>query len=901
MLSAENTVVKSLSHHSVRVLAMKLQFPVTHSSHIKRNGILDMMNRESAKTRVFIFEAAPGYGKSLCLSQFIQKKLQAFEVAAWVTLDPKENDALRLLTYIASALNTANASIAVNALNMIEQACAAKDIFNNLMHELREFSHPIHLALDDIHHINSLESLEILSELIRYAPENLQLYLTSRTCVPLALADLAAKGAVKKIDETVLAFDLEETQAWVNNNIELIQNDINIEGFFNDTYGWPMGMEILKTIYEQHGYAHLEGDETILKDYLQQEWMPNLSKTEFYLCRHLALLESANGLYLNSVFKMDDAGIILNELADRHAMVLRNTTKNSWYFIHPMIRAFLLNGQDLIKKKEIFKAASDWLQQQDLNAEAVEMALHSGDTLKASELLEFTAEKILEEQDLSKLLAWRKQLPDTIINTSPRLIVIFSWTLALSMQLDEAERLMAKMDRLLSLDRKLINDEISGQLFAIRAHIARGRGNIDNVISLCLQALEKLSLTSHVARAMVYFNLTNSYMALDDIGQARHYNKLSFETARSSGSIQLEVLAFHEHARIEQAKGHLNLANKLLNSGLNLAEQLSHKEKTAAYGRTLIYKGYIYWLQYDLEQAEKLIKLGMQTAERCHDSYVIMGFVLLSNIARHRNQMELAFDHLANGEALLQRWTIPSQIYEPWISTMRINLFIDQGKLDSALVNLKALYELLAVNKFALSPEHYPALKSLLDVFYVRVRSLSGHHKEALGLLDKKISTSQTSLQGFSLVFVYIMRALLRYQLEQEEGAIQDFREALSLAEKDNNIMPFIEYGPAMSALYSRLPQQIKTRPFVENILKNIEVSDEQGHNLTFARARTVLSQRELGVLELIAQGLSNQEIAESLFISLHTVKTHARRINAKLEVKSRTQAIIKAREIGVI
>ncbi|OUR67121.1 hypothetical protein A9Q73_06080, partial [Bermanella sp. 47_1433_sub80_T6] len=90
-------------------------------------------------------------------------------------------------------------------------------------------------------------------------------------------------------------------------------------------------------------------------------------------------------------------------------------------------------------------------------------------------------------------------------------------------------------------------------------------------------------------------------------------------------------------------------------------------------------------------------------------------------------------------------------------------------------------------------------------------------------------------------------------------------------------------------------------KPFVQGILKHIDLSKVEGPNQAFAQARSVISQREMAVLKLIAQGMSNQEIAENLFISLHTVKTHARRINAKLAVKSRTQAIIKAREVGLI
>ena len=901
MFSAEDSVVKSLSQHSVRVLAMKLQFPLTTPYHVKRDAILDIVQNVDARTRVFLIEGAAGYGKSLCLSQFIQQKIQAFECAAWVTLDPKENDPLRFVTYMVCALNAMAPTLGTNALTKIEQGQNAKTVFQSLMDDIQKFELPVHLALDDIHHIHSEASVDILNELIQYAPDNLKIYLTSRSRPPVPLARLVAQHTVMVIDESLLAFSYDETKRWLKKNIDESISEIQIESFVTLSHGWPTGLELLKDIYISRGNLDLEGDEAIFTDYLHQEWLPNLSEEELVVCRHLAILTSANEQYLSAVFNEEYRSLNLADLYDKHVFLLRNPKRNSWYSIHPMFRIYLLHGQDLTEKKEMYRSACDWLYEQGLNVPAVEMALKSDDKLRASELLELTAERILEEQDVAQLLEWKKKLPDAVITTSPRLIVIFSWTLVLAQQLDEAERLMAQMDRLLSLDKKLINDEISGQLFAIRAYIARGRGNIDNAIALCEQAIDKLPEKTYVARAITYVNLCNCYMTLEKVSQAREYNRLAFETARAAGSIHLEVLALHEQARIEQVKGNLNISQKLLSNALNVSEKLKYKNRAAAYGRALIYKGYISWLQHDIEASEKYIRLGMQVSERCHDAYILMGFVLLSNIARQKAQTELAYDELANAEALMQRWMVPAQIFQPWLTTMKVNLLIDQGKVDSALSNLKNLYALLDHNPYALSPEHYPALKGLVDVFFVRAKSISGNHKDALLMLDKKVELSQSSQHGFALIFIHIMRALLRFQLGQEDLALQDFRKALTMAEPENNFMPFIEYSSGMNALYGQLPQQIKSRPFVEKILQNIEVSTEDGHNQEFAKARAVLSQRELGVLELIAQGMSNQEIAEKLFISLHTVKTHARRINSKLTVKSRTQAIIKAREIGLI
>jgi tetratricopeptide (TPR) repeat protein len=121
---------------------------------------------------------------------------------------------------------------------------------------------------------------------------------------------------------------------------------------------------------------------------------------------------------------------------------------------------------------------------------------------------------------------------------------------------------------------------------------------------------------------------------------------------------------------------------------------------------------------------------------------------------------------------LIQRWVVPAHIFQPWLSAMRANLLLDEGKLERVLSKLDKLYDLLEHNPYALSPEHYPGVRGLVDVFLVRAKSISGNHQDALSYLDKNIENQQTSQHGFALIVIYIMWALLRYQLGQEEAAI---------------------------------------------------------------------------------------------------------------------------------
>lgn len=900
MFSIENSVVKTLSESRIRVLAMKLQLPLLPLNFIRRDTMMAKMEGQNAH-QFHIFEAAPGFGKSLTLAQWLHHKKQNKETVAWLTLDTRENDPMRLLTYLICALHSGDSKSVKASLKALEDNQPYDEIVELLHRELANVKHTIHLALDDVHHIQGQESLELLEQLMLYAAPNIKLYFTCTARFPLGVSRFMAQGKCIRYSEHDLALSKEETTRWILNNIKEPLEAIQLDDIYSQSEGWFAGLVMIKQIYDSTHSTHIKGDETLLKEYFEQQWRPLINDEEYRVCARLSYIGKASALYLNAIYDETNTQDLLESLTAKHALVMTDPKHNSWFYLHPLLNLYLSSLIDTVTRLGELEKASVWLNQHGYHVEAVEMALKAGNKKQAAHLLQTTAEAILEEQDIAQLLEWKKQLPDDVITVSPRLVIIFSWTLAFAQQLDEAERLMAQMDRFLIGDKAIVSEGVSGQLFAIRAYIARCRGKMNNAIQLCQQALDKLEASHYVAKSITYFNLSNVYMTLNKVAEARRYNRLSFETARAVGSIHLEMLALHEQARIEQVKGNLYLAEKLLNEGLALSERLGNREHAAAYGRILIYKGYIVWLRNQPDEAEKLLLHGIQIAYQCHDSYIIMGYVLLNNLARQRGHIEQAYDYLSKVEAILQYWSVPGFIYQPWLSTMRVNLLIDENKIETAQANLKYLQSLLEQNEYSLSPEHYPDLKGLVEAFSVRAKSIAGQHKAALKQLDKKLDSGKQNQQGFSLIFIYLMRALLRYQLGQEDNAFQDFRKAIAMAEKNFCIMPFIEYSPGMAALYQQLPSNIKQKEFVRTILSNIELNDQGHHNQAFAQVRSIISQRELAVLKLIAEGLSNQEIAERLFISLHTVKTHARRINGKLGVKSRTQAIIKAREIGVI
>ena len=266
MFSIENSVVKTLSESRVRVLAMKLQLPLLPLHFIRRDHVIAKLEK-SSHAQFCVFEAAAGYGKSLSLAQWLHQKKQHKEAVAWLTLDPKENDPFRLLTYLICAIHSADNKSIQKTLKALEDAKPIDEIVTLFHLELAAISHVLHLALDDIHHINSEDSLELIEQLVAYAPQNLKIYFTATSLFPIDMSRAIGQGNCVFINEHDLAVNKEETKQWLSYAIKAPLDENQINDICLQSEGWFTGLVLIKSLYDNDQSIRVNGDEKIITDY----------------------------------------------------------------------------------------------------------------------------------------------------------------------------------------------------------------------------------------------------------------------------------------------------------------------------------------------------------------------------------------------------------------------------------------------------------------------------------------------------------------------------------------------------------------------------------------------------------------------------------------------------------
>ncbi len=540
--------------------------------------------------------------------------------------------------------------------------------------------------------------------------------------------------------------------------------------------------------------------------------------------------------------------------------------------------------------------ACGWFSRHGLLDQAVEQALRAGQPDVAASLVQnLSEEQLLAEQNIATLLRWKMDLPDSLLASTPRLILLYGWALALACQLDAAEELAGQLARFLPAPDESAQRDLLAQWQALSGVIARGRGDIDKAEAHCREALQDLAGERYGTRLQCLSTLSNLAVTRGDFWQARNYNRDALEFAQRYGNPLFEALVHYDRARVLQARGEVARAEEEVRQGLERLQHLPAQRRYAVRGRLLLYRGYLRSLALQPDEARKWIKQGIEETRSCRDVSLVIGYCVLASLEGRLGNYAAAFARLGDVERLMHAWDIPPIYYLAAITLIKCELWLAQGQTELAGVWLQRLGGTYG-GQAATPPECSPLLPLHVELLQAGLERREGRPEEAARRLDRLARSTREN--GALLPARLALGQLAALHLEQgrEREALATLQQAMEGA-----------VGGALLPLHELLVQQpewlreqLQRFPACPGAQRMRALLPEPPAEPA-GSAGEVLSGRELAVLELIAQGLSNQEISERLFISLHTVKSHARHINDKLGVERRTQAVARAKHMGLL
>jgi len=880
--------------------------PPLPDGHVPRGRLCQRLHA-GLSGRLLLINAPAGFGKSSLAIEFCESLPDHWR-SLWLGLSQRDADPGRFLERLLEGLQQYCPALGGQAMGLLKmrqrhQPFAFEEWLDGLLDELALYlqsDSPILLVLDDYHLAQGAVLDRCLQFFLNHLPNGLVLMITSRQRPDWHLARLRLSRQLSELNEQDLRLTADEALAVLGRQPTGLRGQA-LDNLIQRSDGWVAGLRFWQLAASESGDEHalpqaLHGGEGLIRDYLLEEVIDILPADVQAFLYETACQERFCAELCDALRARQDSAGILRYLQAHQVFLVPLDEHGHWYRYHHLFSDLLRSREHSAPLADLHLRACRWFQAQGLLDEAVEQALRAGHLDVAADLVQsLSEEQLLAEQNVGMLLRWKMDLPDSLLISTPRLIVLYSWALGLACQLDAAEELAAHLSRFLPAPSATAQRSMLAQWLALSGVIARGRGDRERTLSYCSEALQSLPNKRYGQRLVCLSTLSNLAIADADFWRARGWNREALELAQRVGNPLFEALAHYDRARVLHARGEIRRALDEVRQGLLRLQDLSAQRLYAVRARLTLYEGHLLAAHLQPAQGRARLRAGLSEARACRDISVLIGHCVIASLDGREGQYAEAFAELAEAERLMHIWDVPPIFYLAMITLVKCELWLAQGRTDLAESWLLRLAQTYGGEQPAAAPEFHPLLPLHIELQQALLERVQGRSAQAVERLQRLVERGQAS--GGQLLAASALCQLIALHLAEgrEQSAASLLPQALLAAQ-----------GGALQAFQRLLDEQplwlreqLSTRP-ASSVQLDLLARLPQPQVVASGTGEA-LSGRELAVLELIAQGCSNQQISERLFISLHTVKTHASHINSKLGVERRTQAVAKAKALGLL
>jgi LuxR family transcriptional regulator, maltose regulon positive regulatory protein len=889
------------------LVTTKLRAPRTRPKLVERPRLLKALDRGEGRALTLV-SAPAGFGKTTLLAEWLDDRSDDGRCVAWVSLDENDNELARFLSYLVSSLQTVEEGIGEGILAWLRspQPLPVEAVVAALVNELDGVGQEITIVLDDYHLIGSELVHEAVSSLIEHLPENVHLVISSRTDPPLPLPKLRVRDQVTELRAADLRFTSEEASAFLNGAISLNLSAEDVASLEEVTEGWVAALQLAAlSMREREDVSSFvrafSGSNRHVIDFLAEEVLERQPEGVRGFLLRTSVLERMSAPLCDALTGSGDGQEMLGRLERENLFVVALDDERRWYRYHHLFAEFL-RGRLTRARPELAGAlrlrAAGWYEENGHLAEAIEYALAAPDHELAARLIERGIKEAWGRGEGPLALRWLEALPVGAKRRRPRLFAEHALALVLTGRPGDVEPLLEEAEQA----AEAVEEDcrfLLGFASAIRSWRARLRGDAPEAVELARRALSLLPDEDAPQRNFAAVCLGDALRTIGDLSAAGEAFAEAAEIGRAAGHAYGALTGMVLHARVQAERGRLQEAEEEFRRALRLLNEGGFELLPAA-GVVRIGLAALLYERNDLDEAERELDRGVELAERAREvSSLVWAYVTFSRVKRARGDEVGALEMASEAERVARASGADLQIAVAgaWMARLRVA----RGDLAEA-----AAFE---QERAANADDAADAARVVDRLSSARLLLARGRHREALLLLKELGEAAAETGRTGDLVEILVLRALALRARNEKQQAVETLGQALTLAEPEGYIRTFVDEGGAMSELLSEVLQarqrghlEAADRVPARNLAKLLAAAAQDaaapGANERLAEPP---SERELEVLALIAAGESNGEIAAKLFISTSTVKTHVNRLYRKLGARSRTQAIARAREMGLL
>ncbi len=760
-------------------------------------------------------------------------------------------------------------------LQQLASALAVGNDTDQVRRALAEATSGLWLFIDDYPRFPDPALDELLNELIHAASAQVHWWLAGRRRPALQLMRLLLDGELFELGSSELAFNQQEIAELLQaRGLQLPR--AQLKQLHADTQGWCAGLRLYQLALKgQATPPGFEVADNLLYEYLRRELLDGLPAHWHQALFTLAQLPCFDAGLSEHLLGVGEGAEVLEQLNACGLFIEPAGGDNQALRVQPVVRDILAAQLPEALAKAVCRKACQWYVSQDNLRMALAFAVRAEQVEMAASLMQrFIGDYLLQGRSLAQVLEWRRELPLELLNSTPRLLLLNAWALMLSGRLDEAQRLTEQLARFMPQADPLRQFELIAQWKALCGNIAFHRGQGEQARQWLAEAVAELPERAWGQRLFCFALQVDLALVEGQLDQALALNRQATKEARQYASLAMESVMALGHVKLLEIRGELLRAETLLKRLYTELTNAWGAESSPMRGRVQLRRATILLQQGRYQDAEAAYQSGMLECQTCGDAAAFWGHLGLAELDAVQGDLASAFSRIADAERAMQYNHINDTIYQGLILRAKARLWLHQGRAEQALKALDALPPLA----LTFSPYGSPDL-------HLRLQLLKGQAALATGALAP-------ALEGLAALHALAGRQG-RWALACEVGF--SLSEALHADNKPAQAKQMLLESLGQARQMGLVNVE---RAFTRRNPAMARWAGEPGSHE--GEPVALLSRRELDVLKLIAQGCSNQQIAESLFISLHTVKTHAQRINFKLGVERRTQAVARAKELGL-
>lgn len=889
----------------IPIIHTKLVVPQPNKQMIEREHLNQLLDTASGYKLVLVSSSA-GSGKSTLIAHYVERaRLRCF----WYALDNSDDDIIRFSAYLLKGLES-NKNISqsgfqalLESLETIGEESFIKAIINWLCATKEEFT----MIFDDYHVIHQPEIHHMMALLLEYMPAHIHVILMTREDPPLPLSKWRVKNQLLEIRIRDLKFTDIDAERFLNESMMLKLTSEDTKSLNTRVEGWIAGLQLAALFMRDHPAKEkfvqdFSGNHFYVMDYLLEEVLqqqpPHIK--EFLLCT--SILEQFCGSLCDAVLELSlgTAQKTIEHLLKSNTFLIALDYQHTWFRYHHLFRDLLLQKcKDANKPIQLYhRLASRWFYENNRVTEAIHHALSANDIDFAADMIEGLWAEMDQTVQGGQWLKLAKRLPDEVIRKRPVLNVGYAWALidtgdivTCVERLEQTQRQIELSGYALDGKNYVVFDQEQFQMLpaliaTAYTYIAAAKGDSED-LQYANQALKLLGDRNYLRKGIVQMLMSFSYWRNGELLEAMRtiqaglFNIMKAEHQFSISSFELML------SEVKIELGYLSDAENSLNQAISSLED--GVVPPFALASMYLKLSEISLLRGDVASAAARLKNSREKgAVLCLPDFEYKWRMMASRLLAYQNEFTEAIASIDKAVAFYHVNPIPEHITT---NGLRARFYLQNQQSDRC-------HDFFHQATYATEQDRLVFTRYLLTTY------VQSHDESVLqqvsSILTEMLAQAQLQHRTRSIIDIDVQIAIVQRLQNDMIAATNTLKAAMALAAPERYVFPFIDYFEMLSSMYQELLSRKEIPDFLFMHVSQL-VQPQQKSGASSHTELNLLSPRELDVLRLMAEGCSNQEICDTLFLALSTIKGYNQNIYDKLGVKRRTEAIAKAREFGIL